>query len=69
MKPLQEGLVDAAGFLIGALAGYALGRLLGWDMFREGYTATSIGAILLTGIGGGAGVQLARRFARPRKDS
>ena len=38
-------------------------------MFSEGYTATSIGAILLTGIGGGAGVQLARRFARPRKDS
>ncbi len=69
MKPLQEGLVDAAGFIAGALAGYAVGRLLGWDIFGEGYTATSIGAILLVGLGGGAGVQLARRFSRPRKDS
>ena len=69
MKPLQEGLIDAAGFLAGAVAGYAVGRLLGWDIFSQGYTATSIGAILLVGAGGGAGVQLARRFGRPRRDS
>jgi hypothetical protein len=69
MKPLQEGLVDAGGFIAGALAGYALGKLLGWDIFSAGYTATSIAAILLVGLGGGAGVQLARRFSRRRKDS
>ena len=69
MKPLQEGLYDAAGFLVGALAGYFVGRLLGWDIFSEGYTTASIAAILLVGLGGGAGVQLARRFARRRKDS
>jgi hypothetical protein len=69
MKPLQEGLYDAAGFLVGALAGYLVGRLLGWDIFSEGYTTASIAAILLVGLGGGAGVQLARRLARRRKDS
>jgi hypothetical protein len=59
-KLLAEGLTDAAGFLAGGLLGFAVGRLLGWDLAGSG--ATSLGAILLCGLGGGAGVQLARRW-------
>ena len=69
MKPLLEGLIDAAGFVVGALVGYAVGRLLGWDIFSDGYTGASIAGILLVGLGGGAGVQLARRAARGRGGS
>lgn len=66
-KLLLEGLTDAAGFVAGALAGFAIGRLLGWDMFAPGYGVSSIGAILLAGVGGGIGVQLARRLRRRGK--
>ena len=68
-KLLLEGVSDAVGFIGGALAGYWLGQLLGWDIFSEGYTGTSIGAIALVGLGGGGGLQLARLWrARQRKD-
>jgi hypothetical protein len=68
-KLLVEGLTDAVGFLVGALIGFSLGKLLGWDMFTPGYPPTSIGALVLSGLGGGAGVQLARRWqASRRKD-
>ncbi len=65
-KLLIEGLSDAIGFIGGALAGYWLGRLLGWDLFSEGYDSASIGAIALVGLGGGLGLQLARRWLRKR---
>jgi hypothetical protein len=61
-KLLLEGLSDAIGFIGGALAGYWLGRLLGWDLFAEGYGGASIGAIALVGLGGGLGLQTARRW-------
>jgi len=61
-KLLLEGLSDAIGFIGGALAGYWLGRLLGWDLFAEGYGGASIGAIALVGLGGGLGLQAARRW-------
>ena len=61
---LIEGLSDAVGFVGGALAGYWLGQFLGWEMFGEGYSGTSIGAILLVGLGGGLGLQLARAWRR-----
>jgi len=59
---LIEGLSDAAGFLAGALLGWGIGALLGWQLFSEGYGASSIAAIALVGLGGGAGLQLARRW-------
>ena len=59
-KLLAEGLTDAVGFIVGGLAGFGAGRLLGWDI--AGSDATNIGAILLCGLGGGGGVQLARRW-------
>ena len=62
------GLSDALGFLVGALSGYGLGRLLGLDTFAPGYGASSIGAILLVGWGGGLGLQLARRWQQSRSD-
>ncbi len=65
-KLLLEGLSDAIGFVGGALAGYWIGLLLGWNIFSDGYDYASIGAILLVGIGGGLGLQLARRW-RARK--
>ncbi len=64
---LLEGLTDAAGFLAGALLGYWLGLALGLDLFDPGYSNSSIGAILLAGLSGGLGLQLARRWRAARK--
>ena len=61
-KLLQEGLSDAIGFVGGALLGYWLGRLLGLDIFAAGYGNASVGGIVLVGLGGGIGLQLARRW-------
>jgi hypothetical protein len=57
-----EGLSDAVGFVGGALLGFWLGRLLGLDLFAPGYGNASVGAIVLVGIGGGIGLQVARRW-------
>jgi hypothetical protein len=65
---LVEGLSDAVGFIGGALAGYWLGHLLGFDIFAAGYSNSSIFGILLVGLGGGGGLQLARRWRRSRAD-
>lgn len=59
---LLEGLTDAVGFVVGALLGFGLGRLLGLELFAEGYSAGSIVAIAFVGLGGGMGLQAARRF-------
>ena len=67
-KLLMEGLSDAVGFVGGAVAGYWIGQLLGWNIFRAGYSNASIGAILLVGLGGGGGLHLAR-FWRSRQKS
>ncbi len=65
---LLEGVSDAVGFVGGALAGYWMGQLLGWDIFSEGYSNASIGAIALVGLGGGGGLQLARFWRSKQKD-
>jgi hypothetical protein len=65
---LLEGLSDAVGFVGGALLGFWIGRLLGWDIFSSGYDNASIGGIVLCGVGGGAGLQLARRWRAARKN-
>lgn len=68
MHPLLvEGLADAVGFVGGALAGFGLARLLGFDLFAEGYGAASLIAIAAVGLGGGLGLQLARRWHRARR--
>jgi hypothetical protein len=59
---LIEGLSDAVGFVGGALLGFWLGRLMGFDIFAAGYGNSSIGGIVLVGLGGGGGLQLARRW-------
>ncbi|MEY4736177.1 MAG: hypothetical protein RL302_496 [Pseudomonadota bacterium] len=61
-KLLIEGLSDAVGFIGGALLGYWAGLMLGLDIFAPGYGNASIGGILLVGLGGGIGLQLARRW-------
>ena len=63
------GLSDAIGFLGGSLAGYGIGKLVGMDIFAPGYGTASIVAILLVGLGGGLGLQLARRWQRSRSRS
>ena len=68
-KLLLEGGSDAVGFIGGARAGYWIGQFLGWDIFSEGYSGTSIGAIVLVGLGGGGGLQLARLWRARQKDS
>ena len=61
-NPLLEGVSDAVGFVGGALLGFWVGRLIGWNIFSAGYGTDSIGGILLVGLGGGLGLQLARRW-------
>jgi len=65
---LEEGLSDAVGFVGGALLGFWLGRLIGWDVFASGYEINSIGGIVLVGLGGGLGLQLAKRWQACRKE-
>jgi hypothetical protein len=66
---LIEGLTDAIGFVVGALLGYGLGAAFGLNLFAEGYGTGSIIAILLVGIGGGVGLQVARRFRASQSDT
>ncbi|MDO8248113.1 MAG: hypothetical protein Q7T78_00140 [Rhodoferax sp.] len=61
---LVEGLSDAVGFIGGALLGFWIGRLLGLDIFSEGYDNASVAGIVLVGLGGGVGLQLARRWRK-----
>ena len=58
---LVEGLTDAIGFVGGALMGFWLGQLLGLNIFDPGYSNSALVAIGLAGLGGGLGVQVARR--------
>ena len=61
-----EGLSDAIGFVGGALLGFWLGRLIGLDIFSQGYSNASIFGIVLVGLGGVLGLQLARRWRKGR---
>lgn len=65
---LLEGLSDAMGFIGGALLGFWVGHLLGLDVFSDGYGYASIGGIVLVGIGGGLGLQLARRWRAAQRN-
>jgi hypothetical protein len=59
---LLEGISDAVGFVGGALLGFWAGHLLGFDIFAPGYGTASIVGIALVGLGGGLGLQGARRW-------
>ena len=61
-SPWFEGITDAIGFVAGALAGFGIGRALGFDVFAPGYGTASIVGIVLVGIGGGAGLQSIRAW-------
>jgi len=65
---LKEGLSDAIGFIGGALIGYWAGHLLGLDIFDAGYSNSSIVGIVLVGLGGGLGLQIARRWRNRHAD-
>lgn len=65
---LKEGLSDALGFVGGALAAYWIARWLGFDIFAEGYNGSSIGGIVAVGLGGGLGLQVARRWRASNAD-
>ena len=68
MHPLLlEGLTDALGFAAGVLAAYGLSLLLGLDPMGAGYGAQTLGGILLAGLGGGAGLHLAKRWRASRR--
>ena len=59
---LAQGLGDAVGFVVGALLGFFAGQLLGCDVFDAGYSTRSMVGIALVGLGGGIGLQAARRW-------
>lgn len=64
---LLEGLSDAVGFVAGALLGYGAGYLFGLNIFDDGYSNGSIFGIVLVGLGGGFGLQAARRWRNRAK--
>ena len=64
---LVEGLSDAVGFVGGALLGFWAGHLLGFDIFEAGYGNGAIAGIVLVGLGGGLGLQIARRWRNRQK--
>jgi len=69
---LKLGVAQAVLFVIGALLGRWVGLLLGLDAFGPGgYGNKEIFGILLIGLGGGGGVQIARawyvrKYGNPR---
>jgi hypothetical protein len=59
---LVEGMADAVGFVAGALTGFGLASLFGFDIFATGYGGNTIAGIVLVGLGGGIGLQASRRW-------
>lgn len=68
-SPWLIGISDAIGFVTGAQCGLWLGAWLGFDAFAAGFTNNSIVGILLVGLGGGLGLQLANRWRARRAAS
>ena len=64
---LAEGISDAIGFVGGALVGFWLGQWLGMDIFAPGYGNKALVGIALVGLGGGLGLQAARRWQTSRR--
>jgi hypothetical protein len=71
MNPLlAEGLTDAIGFVAGVLIAWGVSLLLGFNPLAPGYGDGAIVGNVLAGLGGGAGLQLARsrRASRRKKE-
>jgi hypothetical protein len=70
---LKLGVAQAVLFVAGALLGRWIGLQLGLDAFgANGYGNREIFGILLIGLGGGGGVQLARawydrKYGKPQR--
>jgi hypothetical protein len=65
---LIEGLSDAAGFLGGALLGWWLASLLGFEVATEGYSASRMVGVALVILGGSLGLRQARRRRRMHEE-
>jgi hypothetical protein len=67
-EALVEGVSDAAGFVLGALAGWLLGRLLGFDALAGGAWdgRATIGLVFVL-AGCGAGKWAANRWRAKRR--
>jgi len=67
-KLFAEGLTDAVGFFVGAMAAAALARVIGFDFLAPGYGVKVLIGLAMVGIGGGLGLQVARRWRARRQD-
>jgi hypothetical protein len=67
-EALVVGLSDAAGFVLGALAGWGVGRLVGLDFLAAdaGWDARAIAGLALIALGCGAGKWAAQRWRASR---
>jgi len=63
---LASGAADAVGFVGGALLGFWLGQVFGFDIFAPGYGVASLLGIALVGLGGGLGLHVSRRWQAAR---
>ncbi|MEY8876978.1 MAG: hypothetical protein AB9M60_10750 [Leptothrix sp. (in: b-proteobacteria)] len=64
---LAEGLIDALGFVAGALTGGVVARALGLDFLGQaGWGSGAMAGILLVGLGAGLGRALARKLLRKK---
>ena len=66
---LMDGLADAVGFVGGSLISFWVGRFFGFDIFDAGYSNGTIFGIVLAGLGGGLGLQIARRLRTQQRAS
>jgi hypothetical protein len=64
-RSLWQGVADACGFVLGALAGWWLGRALGFDFVTSpDYDARAMVGLVFIVVGCGVGKWLARRSLR-----
>ncbi len=67
---LLEGLADAVGFVLGALAGWSLGKLLGFDFIgTPGYGGGAMVGLVFIVLGCGVGKWLARQWLAQQRRS
>lgn len=60
---MKEGVADACGFVLGALAGWGLGKLLGFDFIgASDYGPRAMAGLVFIALGCGAGKWLSRRW-------
>lgn len=69
LSPLVVGISDAVGFLGGTIIGYWIGQWTGADLHQPGYGMAAMIGIVLVGLGGGLGLQAARKWQRSQAES